>query len=244
MEELRTAFSERLAEVEEYIEFLKLLEASTQAGPPKFSGTDQAINVQQQKMLYAGVYLQLYNLVESTMTRCIDFVAQSAFKEGNWRPNDLSQTLFREWIRLTAKTHVELTPEHRLNHALTLCGLLVAASPLTEFTIEKGGGGNWDDNEIEAMAARLGFQLTVSQEVYSDVKRKFRDDLGPLALVKRLRNKLAHGSMSFTESAETETVGRLVDLKDKTANYLKEVIACFGGYVERYEFLLPERRPA
>ncbi|WP_115293552.1 MAE_28990/MAE_18760 family HEPN-like nuclease [Pseudomonas putida] len=244
MEELNAAFAERLGEVEEYIDFLKLLEVSMQAGPPRLSGTEHAINVQQQKMLYAGVYLQLYNLVESTMTRCIDFIAQSAFKDGTWRPDDLSQTLFREWIRLTARTHVELTPEHRLNHALALCDALVTATPLTEFSIEKGGGGNWDDTEIEAMAIRLGFQLNVSQQIYSDVKRKFRDDLGPLGLVKKLRNKLAHGSISFTESAETETVARLIDLKDKTANYLKEVILCFGGYVERYEFLKPERRPA
>jgi hypothetical protein len=244
MEELRAAFEERLAEVEEYLEFLKLLQASMQAGPPKFSGTDQVINVQQQKILYAGVYLQLYNLVESTMTRCIDFIAQSAFKDATWRPNDLSQTLFREWIRLTARTHTELTPEHRLDHALNLCSLLISASPLTEFSIDKGGGGNWDDNEIEAMATRLGFRLNVSRRVYSDVKRKFRDDLGPLSLVKKLRNMLAHGSISFTESAEAETVVRLIELKDKTANYLKEVIVCFSGYVERYEFLIPERRPA
>ncbi|SAM36028.1 MAE_28990/MAE_18760 family HEPN-like nuclease [Pseudomonas sp. 1 R 17] len=243
MDDLLAAFEERLSEVETYIDFLKLMEGVAQQGPPKFEGAGHPISAQQQKILYSSVYLQLYNLVESTMTLCIDFVASATTNSATWGPQHLSEQLLREWIRLTARTHKDLTPEHRLDYALKLCAQLISQEPIAEFSIEKGGGGNWDDNEIEAITKRIGFKLKVKKKIYDDVKRPFRDELGPLALVKRLRNRLAHGSISFTECAEYETVTRLADLKDKTVCYLREVIVCFCAYVEKHEFLVPERRP-
>jgi hypothetical protein len=131
-----------------------------------------------------------------------------------------------------------------LDSALRLCNHLVASLPIDAFDIEKGGGGNWDDFEIEAFSKRLGFQLKVSQSVYNAIKQPFRDDLGPLALVKQLRNRLAHGSISFAQCADDVTVGRLIELKDRTVNYLREVVSCFAQYVESCEYLLPEKRPA
>ncbi len=76
------------------------------------------------------------------------------------------------------------------------------------------------------------------------MKRPFRDDLGALALVKVLRNKLAHGSISFAECAGDLSVCRIDDLKVKVVAYLREVIRCFSEYLAAYEYILPERRPA
>lgn len=241
---LSTGFQERLSEVETYLDFLSAMEAQAQQGPPRFQGADHPISVQQQRILYSSVYLQLYNLVEATMSRCIEAVAEATKENAQWKPSDLSDSLRREWVRVAARTHVELTPENRLESAMRLCNHLVASLPIRDFDIEKGGGGNWDDSEIEAFSRRLGFQLVVSQPVYSAIKQPFRDDLGPLTLVKQLRNRLAHGSISFTQCAEDITVGRLVELKDRTVNYLKEVVDCFTGYIESFEYLLPEKRPA
>lgn len=243
MSALINGFQERLAEVETYLEFLSTMELCAQQGPPKLEGAEHPISAQQQRILYSSVYLQLYNLVESTMSRCIEAVTEAA-KDGNrWMPSDLSESLRKEWVRVMARTHEELTPDHRLESALRLCDHLVTALPVAEFALDKGGGGNWDDQAIEAISKRLGFQLTVSAPVYSAVKRRFQDDLGPLALVKQLRNRLAHGSISFSECAENVTVARLVDLKDKTVDYLREVVGCFNTYLESFEYLLPERRP-
>jgi hypothetical protein len=241
---LNTGFQERLAEVESYLDFLSTMEAQAQNGPPRIEGAEHPITTQQQRILYSSVYLQLYNLVEATMSRCVEAVSDAAKDSARWRPSDLSDSLRREWVRGSARTHVELTPEHRLESALRLCDHLVASLPITAFDIDKGGGGNWDDSEIEAFSRRLGFQLTVSQPVYSAIKQPFRDDLGPLALVRQLRNRLAHGSISFAQCAEDTTVGRLVELKDRTVNYLKEVVDCFARYIESFEYLRPERRPA
>lgn len=245
MSNLITDFQERLDEVECYLKFLSIMEACAQDGPPRLEGAEHPISVQQQRILYSSVFLQLYNLVESTMSRCIEAVATAALGNGLWKPGDLIQELRREWVRSIARTHESsLSPVHRLDRALALCDHLVAALPISRFDIDKGGGGNWDDLAIEAISQRLGFRLVVSQVVYSAIKRPFRNELGPLALVKDLRNQLAHGSISFGQCAEDMTVARLVDLKDKTVDYLREVVNCFSSHVQAHSYLIPERRPA
>jgi hypothetical protein len=244
MSALTDGFQERLAEVDAYLDFLSTMDERAKDGPPRLEGAEHPISTQQQRILYSSVYLQLYNLVESTMSRCIEAVAEAAKENGRWRPGDLSAALRSEWVRMMARTHDDLTPAHRLESALSLCDHLVTSLPVTTFLIDKGGGGNWDDQTIEAISKRLGFKLTVSKPVYRAIKRKLQDDLGPLALVKQLRNRLAHGSISFSECAENVTVVQLMDLKEKTAAYLREVVDCFSAYMSTFEYLLPERRPA
>jgi hypothetical protein len=244
MDSLTIGFQERLTEVEAYLELLSTIDAQAQEGPPRIEGADNPITAQQMRILYSSVYLQLYNLVEATMSRCIEAVSKATQENAQWRPGDLNDSLKREWVRVMARTHIALAPENRLESALQLCDQLVASLPIAAFDIEKGGGGNWDDSEIEAISRRLGFQLTVSQPVYTAIKRPFRDDMGALALVKQLRNNLAHGSISFAQCAEDVTITLLIELKDRTVNYLREVVACFASYIESFEYLLPERRPA
>jgi hypothetical protein len=244
MDTLLASFEERLAEVDVYLDFLKSIEATAQAGPPRLDGADQPITTAQQKILFSTVYLQLYNLVESSMTRCIDAVAKATMTGSRWRPADLSLHLRKEWVRAKARPYVELNAEHRFTTAVEVCNHLVAALPVVEFEIEKGGGGNWDDTAIESVCQRLGLAINAPADVYSAVKRRFQDDMGPLTLVKVLRNRLAHGSISFVECAETTTVARLVELRDMTAAYLRQVVSRFDSFITGYEFVAEDRRPA
>lgn len=244
MEAFVQAFSDRLQEIDAYLDLLEALEAQVQDGPPRFGDSGPTITVQQQRILYSSVYLQLYNLVESTITRCIEAYTDAIIAKGPWKLSDLSENLRREWVRCIARTHTELNYENRLTAALLLCEHFVQALPVSEFKVEKGGGGNWDDKSIQDITTRLGLSLRVSSSVRTSVKRPFRNDQGALVYIKSLRNELAHGSLSFAECGEGITVNDLRDLKARTASYLKEVVDSFQDAIDAYEFLLPEKRPA
>ncbi|MGE4340087.1 MAG: MAE_28990/MAE_18760 family HEPN-like nuclease, partial [Pigmentiphaga sp.] len=185
-----------------------------------------------------------YNLVEATIIGCLDAVSRAAATNDRWSPGDLSVEVRREWVRHVAKTNVEMTSEKRLHEAIMLCDHLVAALPVKSFDIEKGGGGNWDDCEIYRIAKRIGCPLKISPKVSKGVKHVIKNDKGAMALVVSLRNGLAHGNLSFVECSQDDSVANLSDLTGRVEAYLREVVTTFSSYIENYQYLRPECRPA
>src|SRR5437762_8944464 len=120
MEPLGPAFEERFGEINSYLEFLEEIEAAARSGPPRIGASGPLITTHQQRILYSSVFLQLYNLVEATVVKCLDAVTSAALIDGTWNPGDLITELRREWVRVTARTHVDLNYEHRLESALVL----------------------------------------------------------------------------------------------------------------------------
>ncbi len=246
MIDLHADFQERVAEVEAYVSLVATIESSVQEGVPLIrtrTGATTVVDPLQQRILYAGVYLHLYNLVEATISRCIEAVEDAASAGKTWRPGDLSAELRKEWVRSVARTNEPLNTDHRLTAAIQLCDHLVAMLP-AEIKIDKTGGGNWDDQTIEGFAKRLGVTIQLNQTTRAAIKRKYRDDKGALAAVKSLRNKLAHGEMSFGECGEGRTAVELTELKSWTVTYLAEMINCFESYIQRREYLHPTKRAA
>jgi hypothetical protein len=125
-----------------------------------------------------------------------------------------------------------------------LFGHLIDQLPIREFRIDIGGGGNWDDEAIEKVSARVGCQLRISPEARGGVKRPERDDMGAMKLIKNRRNNLAHGSVSFVDCADGIVVEDLRRIAHAVASYLREAINCFSNYIDVFEFLLPGRRPS
>jgi hypothetical protein len=243
--DLRQFFEERFVEVESYLVLLETIADAARSGPPKIAEVNTTITATQQKILYSSLYLQLYNLVEATVSRCLEATAEAAASHaGNWQAADLNESLRREWVRTVARTHTELTYENRLQSALDMCNHLISQLPIQQFTIEIGGGGNWDDEAIEKVGDRVGCRLALSTEVKANVKRPMRDNKGAMKLVKDRRNGLAHGRLSFVDCADGVAVQELRDVTDKVGAYLREVIDSFIAYIDLFDFLLPGRKPS
>lgn len=240
---LDQAFNERLGEIDAYLDLLAALELQVQTGPPRVGAQGPIITTTQQRILYSSVYVQLYNLVEATITKCVEMICDVISREERWRPSDLSDEFKREWVRYWARTHTDLNYENRLNSSLRMCEHLIQRLPVGELQIERGGGGNWNDEEIFRLANRLGCSLTISQESNLAVKKPFRNDCGALMLIMRLRNDLAHGNVSFSECGAGVTVAELRNLKERTAMYLADVVSSFQAFIESHAFLQPGSRP-
>ena len=236
------AFDERVEEIDAYIKLLEVIERSAQNGPPEIDG--EVVTTRQQRMLYSAVFLQLYNLVEATATWCVSAVTTATTSSGVWTVDQLEPPIRKEWVRTKARTHVILNPDNRHTTSIAFCDLLLQGGNISAWDIEKGSGGNWDIAEIEAISNRIGCALEISPDVYRAAKRHFRDDKNSLLYIKDLRNQLAHGSISFEQSGENLTVSDLKDLKERTVNYLGEVVQSFSTYVARFMFLESNARPS
>ena len=236
------AFDERVDEIDSYIALLESIQRAAQTGPPTISG--DVVTTRQQRMLYSAVYLQLYNLVEATATWCVTAVTEATANPGTWTVRQLEQPIRTEWVRTTARTHVVLNADNRLQTSVDFCDLLLQANDISEWKIEKGGGGNWDIEAIEAISERIGCDLQISAAVRTAAKRHFRDDKNSLLFIKDLRNQLAHGSISFEQSGENVTVGDLTELKTRTVDYLREVIQSFSDYLSGFLFVEAAARPS
>lgn len=239
--ELKQFFEDRFNEITTYVDLLQDIEIAARSGPPRLEGASSSISAAQQKILYSSVYLQLYNLVEAIVSRCLDEVVEAA-TNGDWLPADLNPRLFEQWVRINARTHIDLTPENRLKAAVWVCDNLIQRLRVTKFKFEVGGGGNWDDTAIEEIGLRVGCKLAITAETRLSVKRHIRNSLGALELVKVRRNELAHGSISFVECSDGVLVSELRNLASTVGRYLKEAIACFVNYIEIQDYLHPDRK--
>ncbi|WP_409048480.1 MAE_28990/MAE_18760 family HEPN-like nuclease [Microbacterium sp. HA-8] len=229
--DLAPFFEERYEEIEAYLSFLQNVEDAAREGTPRLRGTDAPITTEQKKILNSSLYLQLYNLVEATVLRCLEAVV-AAVEEAERRPSELSIGLRTEWVRSIARTHSDLGPDKRLQAALDLCEQLLQQMPVKGFKIEPGGGGSWDDSSIEKICERVGCGLTLSPDVLEAAKRHIRDDMGALKLVKNRRNGLAHGSLSFVDCSDGVTVAELKGLATAVGDYLREAVGCFVSFIQ------------
>lgn len=237
-------FEERFSECSAYLDFLEGLDLAIKSGTPKIGGKNGfTISPDQQKILYSSVYLQLYNLVEATITACLEAVSKTAMTNEDRQFKDLSTELRREWVKCTARTGVPTNPKNRLEDVLALCDHLVAELPVGSFDIERGGGGNWNEEKIRNIAKQVGIPLKLKRASVAGVQKIVRDDMGAMKLIMSMRNKLAHGSISFVECSRNDTPSDLRTISENIGEYLRDVVTSFSQYLLKHEFLRLESRP-
>lgn len=240
--ELRLFFDERVGEIKEYMALLEDIESASREGPPRIESVTRRITTSQQRILYSSLYLQLYNLVEATVSRCMVAVGH-AIQKSNSRPGELRDELRREWVRSTARTHVDMAPDKRLKHSIQMAEALIGLLPIPKFDVDVGGGGSWDEDAIESAGVRLGCELSIQAPTRTAIKRVMRDEMGALKLVKDRRNGLAHGSLSFVECSDGVSVHELTAMCEAIVKYLDEALQCFVDFIDGTNYLRSDIDP-
>ncbi len=244
MELVRSVFNDRVDDIESYFELVNHIELAISSGGAvlNFDGNSYTVKPEQQKIMYSSIYLHLYNLIESTISTLIEAVERHATSEINGQLNLLSEKMRKLYITSVTAPHELLSNEKRLEKAITLFEQVLNIQPVN-IKIPPGGGGNWDVGEIEKLSKNIGINIPLPANLRQKVKQPFRDDKAPIRLIKEIRNKLAHGSLSFAECGNNHVASDFRRLIDIVKDYLNHVINHYEEFINQHGYKMSTQTP-
>jgi hypothetical protein len=217
-------FNTRVQEINTYFSFLEGLDNET----IKLTSLDN-IDEEKNKLidynlliktLKANSFLLLYNLVESTMRNAIE----SIFDE--LQNKDISYDQIRPELKKIVLKNLKkrnIDDLHKSTTAISI-GIITAG-----FDREDLFSGNLDSREIRSTATKYGFSHLTDYAKTNHGK--------DLLTIKTNRNDLAHGWKSFKEIGKDKSTDELLEIKNKTVKYLKQILQNIEQYLSNQEYL-------
>ncbi|WEM42248.1 MAE_28990/MAE_18760 family HEPN-like nuclease [Photobacterium sp. DA100] len=238
MQLVRATYDERVSDIEAHFELIKNISDAIGSGGARFpvNGSHYTITIQQQRILFSSTYLQLYNLVESTVNQLLSAVGRHSQSGISGDLTKLSDKIRDLYLKHMIPPEDNLTPEKRLQRALKLLHQAVGVESV-EITIPRGGGGNWDMIEINRLNNRIGVDLTLPAPVREKLNRPYRNDKGPLRYIKEVRNNLGHGSISFADCGTGHVYSEFRTLIDIVKEYLEHLMNAYEQYIDNGHYL-------
>lgn len=213
-------FDERAKDVSDYLCFLRDLEQ----GEILLSkdGAISKIDPELDKSLKATGFLLLYNLVESTMRNAI----QSIFDEMSKKAVSFDQLKIeiKKIILQNVKKNVQ---ECGVNDFVEQIENIVKDIIQSGFNRDDLFSGNVDAKEIKNIAKKYGFS--------SKTDITTRDGIDLLS-IKKNRNDLAHGVMSFKEVGQNTSAENLVEISERVIKYLRQILENIDEYLVKQEY--------
>ncbi|TAE74476.1 MAG: hypothetical protein EAZ85_04625 [Bacteroidetes bacterium] len=230
MQIIKQEFSDRVDEINRYFQLLEnITEKDAQLIFPNESDRRENLNIRLGLTLKSGLILLLYNLVESSISKCLGAIHQSLTDE-NLSYFQMSDDLQKIWL----KYHYELLNDNGNNNDRNISQLQTMVEILsTNKTViislddskklsESLYSGNLDAKEIRKIAKKYG----VSFELESKEIR----------FVEQMRNKLAHGEVSFEEGCQDKPIQYMRKVKDETINFINEFTIAVENFITERKY--------
>lgn len=230
MEYAYDVFKDRREDIEEYFDFLTKMERSINEGA-------KHITASQYHVLLASGYVMVYNMVEATVIKAIEEIEREIASHSDC-PFHLAAKLKDEWLTIFFSIDAPTIGE-RLGKARKVYELLREQQPLA-VSIYKKSNMNWDDERIGKLAKKFGLDMqSIPPKVVADAKKIIKDNKGSLKHVLALRNKLAHGEISFNDCGKETNLEDIKTLYCVIVMYLEGVLEMFETFLVQKEYIDP-----
>lgn len=226
MQQTRQSFNDRVDELNLYYVLLSnIITREAQLIFPNEGDVRENLNVKISSILKSSATLQLYNLIESTVSNCLMEIHDS-FTAETLQYSGLSDEIQKLWINFHYDYFKGTSNEKDILHNLKVLidtwvtNTMPVSLTYREFTKYNQGGnfsGNLDSKEIRKISEKYGI----------DFDNKCKE----IGSVKLRRNKLAHGEISFEEQGRQDSIEYMIILKDQTVQYLTQFIEAVDDYI-------------
>ncbi len=211
-------FNERAQDVIDYVRFLRDLEQ----GKILLITDDEAakkINSELDKSLKATGFLLLYNFIESTMRNAIQTIFDEIIRKG------ISFDQLRVEIKRIILKNAQKRKVDKIMEEITIISLHIIKSG---FNRDELFSGNVDAREIKELAKQYGFSSTTDTDT--------RDGID-LVSIKKNRNDLAHGFVSFKDVGKDTSAENLVEISERVIKYLRQILENINEYLVNEQYL-------
>lgn len=221
MQNTLSIFSDRNKEIEFY--FLVMVDINNEN-----TNIHTADNTRFYKILKSNFLLMLYNLVEACIVRGMMEIYESLRNDG-CSYNQVIQEIQKIWLKnkineIYGPTTIQIAYENRVKQIIQD---ITINSPIILSKKALGISGNLNAKKIKDVCDkhRIRYHLNTKGE--------------SLELVKRERNNLAHGDVSFSDCARELTINDLESIKNEVILFLKDILDGMKNYYEQKSYKLP-----
>lgn len=250
MKKTNEDFVKRKTEIEKYFAFLSTLDKDNPAIHFSEMGVDKISKVDAEllKILKANGFLLIYNLVESACRNSILEIL-TAIQSKKLSLKKLSDEVQMLWIRQRTqnlrdpKTKIETVDKQFYEIAKeviknTIIDFSTAIKKIEDPNVSElelfGLSGNINADKIRDMARLCGFNHNVGA-----AKEKAGADLEE---IKKKRNHLAHGRVTFAECGKDYSVKQMCDYKDNAISYLESILSNIDTHIKGGKYQVPKKK--
>lgn len=234
MELIKEDFENRVKEIELYFEFIEQTSITNSCIGNLYDEVIAPVKISSdlKKILKANFFILLYNLVESSFTKTlkklIEEINGSQSKFGILIPEirkiwlqDETKFFSIDAPKIDGRTGKKL--EHYYSIIEDICEHVLTIPEKPDIS------GNLDAKSMRELSIKYGVEPQTLERITAD----------KLNIVKRRRNKLAHGDISFLECGKDESPEGLKEVKNQVLQFMRAVLDEFEKYIEGELYKIP-----
>jgi len=198
--------------------------------------------------------LMLYNIIESTVSNLIQEIINLVVSySSNIEFKDYNMEIRKLWIKLQSHRFSEINKAKKANELADLYESLYKPTNWGIYDIFKNSNkirdalntsGNLDFKKIQEIFENFNIKITPFQtqgnsKVETSTPKGFKS--GKLGEIKKLRNSLAHGNVSFLKGSENVTIKELEEYKKATFGCLEILVNETKEYCHKLQIDLEEK---